>query len=76
MLSIFHRALCMNEGKFPRMQKKGSLVLGVKPDYLLYLEVSPHWTLVCNVVATPPIIFALQEGSNGEQQRPLGVPPR
>ena len=34
-------------------------------DYLLYSEVSPHWILVCNVTAMPPVIFALQGGSKG-----------
>jgi len=40
-------------------------LLGVEPDYLLYSEVSLHWTPVRNVVATPPIIFVLQGGSRG-----------
>ena len=40
-------------------------LLGVEPDYLLYSEVSLHWTPVRNVAATPPVIFALQRGSSG-----------
>jgi len=34
----------------------------VEPDYLLYLEVSYHWTLVCNVAAMQPVIFVPQGG--------------
>lgn len=42
------------------MYQSTGQVLGVEHDYLLYSEVSPHWTLVRNVVAmllvkcTPP----------------------
>ena len=43
----------------------------MEPDYFLYSEVSPHWTPVCNVVVTPPIIFALQGGSGG-----VAMPPK
>ena len=49
-------------------------MLGVEPDYLLYLEVSPHWTLVHNVEAMLPVIFALQGGPRGALQS-LGAPP-
>lgn len=34
-------------------------VLGVEPDYLLYLEVFPHWTPVRNGVETLPICSPL-----------------
>jgi len=32
-------------------------MLGVEPDYLLYLEVSQHWTPVRNGVAMRPIFL-------------------
>jgi len=41
------------------------VLLGVELDYLLYLEVSPDWTPICNVVTTSPLIYALQRGSEG-----------
>jgi len=40
-------------------------LLGVESDYLLYLEVSPHWTLVRNVAEMPPVKYMLQGGSKG-----------
>jgi len=32
-------------------------MLGVEPNYLIYLDVSPHWTPVCNRVATLPVFW-------------------
>jgi len=49
-------------------------MLGVEPDYLLYSKVSPHWTLVLNGVATPPIKYALQ-GVSGPSVRVSGAAP-
>ena len=46
----------------------------VEPDYLLYSEVSPHWTRIGNVASMPPIIFVLQGGSKGVDAT-FGSPP-
>ena len=37
----------------------------MEPDYLFYLELSKHWTLVHNVAEIMLVIFALQGGSRG-----------
>ncbi len=55
----------------------------MEPDYLLYSEVSPHWTPVRNVVEMPPVKCTLQGGSKGGRcdlwepspSRGLGVAP-
>jgi len=39
----------------------------VEPNYLLYLEVSPHWTPVRNVVATLPVQCTLQGVPRGDR---------
>jgi len=46
-------------------QSPSGRLLGVELDYLLHLEVSPHWTPVPKVAAMPPVKCTLQGGSKG-----------
>jgi len=43
----------------------------VEPDYLLYSEVLPHWTLVHNGAEIPPIFLSLGEATTIFMSLPL-----
>ena len=50
-------------------------MLGVEHDYLMYSKVSPHWTLVHNGAAKPPVKYMLLGGSKGGGCRGSGAAP-